>query len=92
MSKISYPQLIKNIANAYRNTTGSSEPVAIGELASKISEAIASTDTNNTQYKSISCKAGIAGVILPVNAGPVTVEINNSNIEIETSVAIESEE
>lgn len=40
----------------------------------------------------IKASAGVAQVILPVSAEAVTVEINNSNIEIETSVALESEE
>lgn len=42
--------------------------------------------------KTISVSSGIAGVILPVTCEAVTVEINNGNIEIETSVALESEE
>ena len=57
MSKIAYTQLVKNIADSYRNATGSSELVAVGELANKIEKAIASADTSNTQYKSITYNA-----------------------------------
>ena len=89
MSKIAYTQLVKNIANSYRNATGSSELVAVGELADKIEKAIASADTSNTQYKSISCETGVTEVILPVITDPVAVEINNGNIEIETSATVE---
>lgn len=54
MSKISYPQLIKNIANTYRNATGSTEPVVIGELTSKLAEAMNNTGSGiGIEYKSI---------------------------------------
>ncbi len=46
MSKISSSQLIKNIANTYRNTTGSSELVAIGELTDKLADAMNNTGSN----------------------------------------------
>lgn len=48
MNKISYPQLLKDIADAYREATGSSEPVVIGELANKIKEAIENKETSQT--------------------------------------------
>lgn len=42
--------------------------------------------------KPISCESSVAQVILPVNVEPAIAEINSSNIEIETSVTLESEE
>lgn len=54
MNKISYPQLIKDVADTYRDATGSLEPVVIGELTSKLAEAMSSTGSNiNIEYKSI---------------------------------------
>lgn len=47
---------------------------------------------NSTAQKPITIETGIVEVIPPVNAEPVTVEINSSNIQIETSVTLESEE
>lgn len=91
MSKISYPKLVKNIADAFRIATGTTEPIAVGELSTKIGEAIGSGG-GSTTTPTISCEAGVAEVILPVILDPVTAEINNSNIQIETSVALESEE
>ena len=90
MSKISYPQLIKNIADTYRDATGSSEPVVIGELTSKLTEAMNNNNQNSTVQKTISCEAGVE-VIQPVYAN-TEIEINNSNMTVETTVALESEE
>lgn len=54
MNKISYPQLIKDVADTYRDATGSLEPVVVGELTSKLAEAMSSTGSNiNIEYKSI---------------------------------------
>lgn len=89
MSKISYPQLIKNIANIYRNATGSSEPVAIGELAGKIGEAIRSGSSSGTA-SAMSVENSVE-VIQPVYVN-TEIEINNSNMTVETTVALESEE
>lgn len=54
MAKITYPQLIKNIADAYRQGTGSTEQIAISELTSKIYEAISK---QSFQFKSIKFNA-----------------------------------
>lgn len=89
MNKISYPQLIKNIADAYRNATGSSEPVVIGELTSKLAEAMNNNNQNSIAQKTISVQSGVE-VIQPVYANT---EINiSNNMTVETSVALESEE
>ena len=54
MNKISYPQLIKDVADTYRDAVGSSEPVVIGELTSKLAEAMNSTGSGlDIEYKSI---------------------------------------
>lgn len=53
---------------------------------------ISGITTEKIIQKTITVSSGIAEVILPVAVDPVTAEINNSNIEIETSVAIESGE
>ena len=52
MGKISYPQLVKNIADAYRSATNTSEPIAIGNLVYKVTEAISSSH-DYFIYKSI---------------------------------------
>lgn len=52
MSKISYPQLVKNLADAYRTTTGSTEPIVIGELVTKVTEAMNGCGVS-VEYKSI---------------------------------------
>ena len=52
MGKISYPQLVKNVADAYRESTNTSEPIAIGNLVYKITEAISSSHSYFI-YKSI---------------------------------------
>lgn len=54
MAKLTYPQLVKNIADAYRQGTGSTEQIAISELTSKIYEAIAK---QSFQFKSIQFNA-----------------------------------
>jgi hypothetical protein len=51
MNKISYPQLVKDIADAYRNAIGSTDPITIGELANKVGETI--SRGNSIHYKSI---------------------------------------
>jgi hypothetical protein len=51
MNKISYPQLVKDIADAYRNAIGSTDSITIGELANKVGEAI--SRGNSICYKSI---------------------------------------
>jgi hypothetical protein len=51
MNKISYPQLVKDIADAYRNAIGSTDSITIGELANKVGEAI--SRGNSIRYKSI---------------------------------------
>ena len=51
MSKISYPQLVKNLANAYRVAVGSTEPIVVGELTAKVTEAMGSGVS--VKYKSI---------------------------------------
>jgi hypothetical protein len=51
MNKISYPQLVKDIADAYRNAIGSTDSITIGELANKVGEAI--SRGNSIHYKSI---------------------------------------
>ncbi len=54
MSRISYPQLVKNIADAYREATDSEESVAIGELVDKLAEAMNNADSGiSIEYKSI---------------------------------------
>lgn len=53
MSKISYPQLVKNLADAYRLATGNTEPIIIGELSNKITTAIESGTGKSIDYKSI---------------------------------------
>lgn len=50
MAKITYPQLIKNIADAYRLGTGFTEQIAVSELSDKIYEAISK---QSFQFKSI---------------------------------------
>ena len=58
MSKISYPQLVKNLADAYRTAIGSTEPIVVGELANKVTEAIGSGGGGDcVQYKSITYNA-----------------------------------
>ena len=52
MSKISYPQLVKNLADAYRTAIGSTDPIAIGELTTKVTEAMNSGGVS-VEYKSI---------------------------------------
>ena len=52
MSKISYPQLVKNLADAYRTAIGSTEPIVIGELTAKVTEAMNSGGVS-VEYKSI---------------------------------------
>ena len=87
MSKISYPQLVKNIADTFRIVTGTTGPIVIGELTNKIGETILS-GSGETQ-KSMSIESGVE-VIQPVYANT---EINiSSNVSIETSAALESEE
>lgn len=90
MSKISYPQLIKNIANTYRNATGSTEPVVVGELTSKLAEAMNNNNQNSIAQKTISCENNIE-VIHPVYANAET-KVNNNNITVKTNVVLESEE
>jgi hypothetical protein len=53
MNKISYPQLVKDIADAYRNAIGSTDPITIGELANKVGEAISNGGGDSIHYKSI---------------------------------------
>lgn len=43
MSKISYPQFVKDIADTYREATGTSEPVAVGEFTNKLTEVLSAT-------------------------------------------------
>jgi hypothetical protein len=50
---------------------------------------ISGTTTEKIIQKTITVSSGIAEVMLPVAVDPVIAEINNGNIEIETSVAIE---
>lgn len=52
MSKISYPQLVKDIADAYRSVTKTTEPIIVGELVAKLTEAMSDSGTN-IDYKSI---------------------------------------
>lgn len=53
MSKISYPQLVKNLADAYRVVTGTTDPIFIGELVNKITEAMMNSGGMSVEYKSI---------------------------------------
>lgn len=55
MNKISYPQLVKNIADAYRTVIGSTDPIVIGELTTKVTEAMNSGGSTgeSVAYKSI---------------------------------------
>jgi hypothetical protein len=52
MSRISYPQLVKDIADALRIATNTTEPIVVGELANKVVEAANNSGINN-EYKSI---------------------------------------
>ena len=52
MSKISYPELVKNLADAYRTAIGSTEPIVVGELTAKVTEAM-NSGGDCIQYKSI---------------------------------------
>lgn len=89
MSKISYPNLIKDIANSYREATGTTELVAIGELADKIEEAIESA--GKASQKTLSAEGNIR-IILPVYTDlPVVQSNNNNNISVNTTVTLESE-
>lgn len=53
MSKISYPQLVKNIADAYRSVTNTTDLILAGELVDKLIEAMQSGDGEELAYKSI---------------------------------------
>jgi hypothetical protein len=55
MSKISYPQLVKNIADAYRSATNTTDPIVVGELTEKLTEAMNNSggDCDEIAYKSI---------------------------------------
>ena len=86
--KISYPQLVKNIADAFRTATGSTEPIVVGELPNKLTEAITSGGGSTQQPMTV--ETGVE-VTQPVYAN-VEIEINNGNMTVETGVAIESEE
>lgn len=53
MSKISYPQLVRNIADALRIATGTTESIAVGDLTSRVTKAIGEGNGKNLDYKSI---------------------------------------
>ena len=53
MSKISYPQLVKNIVDAYRYATNTTDKVLAGELVDKLIEAMLRGDGDELAYKSI---------------------------------------
>ena len=88
MSKISYPQLVKNIADTFRAVTGTTDPIVIGELTNKISETISSG--SGEIQKPILVENSVE-VILPVIAEPLIAKTSN-NVIVETSVVLESEE
>lgn len=86
--KITYPQLVKNIADALRTATGSTEPIAVGELPNKVTEAIGSG--GGSTQKPMTVETGVE-VVQPVYAN-TEIEINNGNLTVETNVALEESE
>ena len=53
---------------------------------------ISGITTEKIIQKTITVSSGITEVILPVAVDPVTAEINNGNMTVETNAALESEE
>lgn len=91
MSKISYPQLVKNLADAYRAAIGNTDPIVIGELTAKVTEAMSTGGGKDVKFKSITYNEDNSITIVDNDNKTYTVSCVYENGKI-VSIALDDEE